>query len=714
MSETIEIFNSLLQLAVDNGASDIHVKSDKPAFLRLHGHLEQVDMDPLTPQQILEFIEISVPQQHYDDWKHQGQIDYSYNLDELGLGRFRVNAFHQRSTPSIVFRHVNDTPPTFEQLNHQPKVFKELTKSMSGIVLICGPTGSGKSSTLAAFLEHINSNFDKHIITLEDPIEYTYTDKKCIINQREVGIDTPNFELGLKAILRQDPDIILIGEMRDRETFETALYAAETGHLVFSTLHAANAQQTVQRLFEFFPVEQQESMRRQIAELLKATITQQLVPTLEGEGRVPAVEIFVVDALGASVIKEGTFEKIQQVIEASEDSGSQTFNKDLFRLIKSGIISKQDGLAFSPNPKALEMNLKGIYLSSGGIVGWRDANKLVIMNSRLLIIALLGFSLNLFSVFAKPSQQSPNNTAFESRLDDDRLRLKTRAEQQQLYQLTKQNTALDLTNIGLSVHTLGSALPQVATNPQVSTEEESETEDTEPDPNRLWLLNGVLKLSGKYEPPDESSTSGLLTTESSKQKLDSPSSATLLIDGMATYKNKQREQIAAQVIVVADEAVDSGITLESLLATSRHHSTMRATTALQFTHPNPYLSSTSMVFANHSYMPQTIPSASRRNTEISSMPPVQPTTQHLNSLSSNPFIQLNPFSPAPPFAKQVDVAQAPRTQTLSLPTAHAPLFATSTEQPLADTQREKTRGNQPTRIPKAMKDELYFQRMERF
>jgi len=368
MSETIEIFNSLLQLAVDNGASDIHVKSAKPAFLRLHGHLEQVDMDPLTPEQIFEFIEVTVPQQLYDDWKHDAQIDYSYNLEELGLGRFRVNGFHQRGTPSIVFRHVNDTPPTFQQLNHEPEVFKQLASKQDGIVLICGPTGSGKSSTLAAFLNHINTTYDKHIVTLEDPIEYTYTDNKCIINQREIGLDTPDFSMGLRAVLRQDPDIILIGEMRDRETFETALHASETGHLVFGTLHAANAQQTVQRLFEFFPVEMQEVMRRQVAESLRATITQKLIPTLEGEGRVPAVEIFVVDALGGSVIQEGNFEKIPHVIESSTEAGSKSFNKDLYRLIKAGRISKQDGLAYSPNPKALEMNLKGIYLSSGGIV----------------------------------------------------------------------------------------------------------------------------------------------------------------------------------------------------------------------------------------------------------------------------------------------------------------------------------------------------------
>lgn len=367
MSEATELFNSLLQLAVENGASDIHVKSDRPAFLRLHGSLEPVDMDPLESNMITGFIEETVPEQFYEDWQRDMQIDYCYDLNEFNLGRFRVNGFYQRGSPSMVFRHVKDSPPSFEELKHEPKVFKDLAKCRDGIILVCGPTGSGKSSTLAAILQFINTNFDKHVVTLEDPIEFNYTDEKSVFNQREIGIDAPSFQHGLKAVLRQDPDIILIGEMRDVDTFETALHAAETGHLVFGTLHAANAQQAVQRLFEFFPVEQQASMRRQIAGALRATITQKLVPGMDG-GRVPAVEIFVVDKLAESVIEEGSFEKIQSVIDSSDDSGSKSFNKDLYRLIKDGLISKQDGLNYSPNPKALEMNLKGIFLSTGGIV----------------------------------------------------------------------------------------------------------------------------------------------------------------------------------------------------------------------------------------------------------------------------------------------------------------------------------------------------------
>jgi len=365
MNDSVEIFNNLLQLAVDNGASDIHIKSNKPAFLRLHGRLEPVDMDPLRPEDVYSFVEETCPEQFYERWREDAQVDYSYKLEDLG--RFRVNAFHQRGTPSMVFRHVKDKPPTFEQLNHEPDAFKKLVSGKDGIVLVCGATGSGKSSTLAAMLNHINHTEDKHIVTLEDPIEFNYSDVKSVFNQREVGIDTPNFGMGMKAVLRQDPDIILIGEMRDKETFETAISAAETGHMVFGTLHSANAQQAVQRLFEFFPPEHQINMRRQIAGALKATITQRLVPGMDG-GRMPVVEIFMVDGLGRKVIEEGNFEKIPSVIEAGKENGSKSFNQDLYRLIKAGKVTKQDGMAFSPNPKALEMNLKGIFLSTGGIV----------------------------------------------------------------------------------------------------------------------------------------------------------------------------------------------------------------------------------------------------------------------------------------------------------------------------------------------------------
>ena len=217
-------------------------------------------------------------------------------------------------------------------------------------------------------INYINQTADKHIVTLEDPIEYTYTDIKSIINQREIGIDCPSFSQGMRAVLRQDPDVILVGEMRDQATFETALQASETGHLVFGTLHASNAQQAVQRLFEFFPPERKVALQRQVAGALRATVTQQLLPALEGGGRIPISEAFVLDSLARKTIQEGSFDKIEAVIEAGEDNGSKTFNKDLYNRVKAGQISKDVALKASPNPRQLEMNLKGIFLSSGGIV----------------------------------------------------------------------------------------------------------------------------------------------------------------------------------------------------------------------------------------------------------------------------------------------------------------------------------------------------------
>ncbi|MGB0409861.1 MAG: type IV pilus twitching motility protein PilT [Opitutales bacterium] len=362
----LETIHGLLHLAVENGASDIHIKSNKPAFLRLSGRLESVEMDPISPEDVREFIEQSVPDQFSEAWQNNGQVDYSYRVEQIG--RFRVNGFLQRGLPSIVMRRVNDQPPTFEDLHIDGDTLSNLCKAGDGIVIVCGATGSGKSSTLAAMINHINLNYDKHIVTLEDPIEYNYTDNQSIINQREIGIDCPDFAAGMKAVLRQDPDVILVGEMRDQDTFETALRASETGHLVFGTLHASNAQQAIQRLFEFFPEERRVALQRQIASALRATITQKLVPALEGGGRYPVSESFIVDSLARKTIMEGNFEKIEAVIEANDENGSKTFNQDLYRLVKAGLITREDALKNSPNPRQLEMNLKGIFLSSGGIV----------------------------------------------------------------------------------------------------------------------------------------------------------------------------------------------------------------------------------------------------------------------------------------------------------------------------------------------------------
>ena len=364
--ETLETFHGLLALAVENNASDIHIKSDSPAYLRLTGSLTAVEMEPLSPDVILEFIDRTIPTQFKEVWANHRQVDYSYELEKIG--RFRINCFLQRGLPSIAMRYVNDHPPTFAELNLNPKTLSVLCKEKNGIIIVCGPTGSGKSSTLAALINHINHNYNRHIVTLEDPIEYVHEDIKSIINQREIGIDCLDFSDGIRSILRQDPDVILIGEMRDHETFETALQAAETGHLVFGTLHATNVGQAVQRLFEFFPEERKEFLQGQLAGTLRGVIAQKLLPAMEGGGRLPVTEVFVLDSMGRKIIRNGTLDKIEAVIEASESNGSKTFNQDLYRLLKEGMISKEDALDNSPNARQLEMNLKGIFLSSGAIV----------------------------------------------------------------------------------------------------------------------------------------------------------------------------------------------------------------------------------------------------------------------------------------------------------------------------------------------------------
>jgi twitching motility protein PilT len=360
MTSHTEMFNDLLKLAVDSGASDIVVKSNKPGYVRLSGRLKPVDMDPVTCPEAQAFVEEHVPKVFRAKWDEEGQVDFAYAAD--GIGRFRVNAFHQRGLVSIVMRHIKSRVPSFADLGLEADPLIRLAQAKDGILLVCGATGSGKSSTMAAMLNWINQNLDRHIVTIEDPIEYTFQDEKSLFQQREIGLDVPSFELAIKSVLRQNPDIILIGEMRDRETFETAISAAETGHLVFSTMHAATVAQSLTRLFEFFPPEQMVQARRQIAGSIRGFVCQKLIPTIEGNARVPANEILNADAVVKNLILEGQNEKIQSLLESTSDSNSFAFNRDIYRLVKSGKISKSDGMKFSPNPQALEMNLKGIFI----------------------------------------------------------------------------------------------------------------------------------------------------------------------------------------------------------------------------------------------------------------------------------------------------------------------------------------------------------------
>ncbi len=362
---SIEKFNSLLKLAVKHSASDVHLKTGRNPIFRIDGRLKEVETQPFTAPQFLEILDDIIPPQFSEKWKEQFQVDYSHVVP--GAGRFRMNAFYQRGYPGIVIRHIKDKIPTFEEINLDPGPFQNICNQNNGIAIICGATGSGKSTTLAAMINYINERRDKHIVTLEDPIEYSYTDKKSIINQREIGIDTPSFEMGITAAIRQDPDVILVGEMRDGDTFTTALKAAETGHLVFGTLHASSSQQAVQRLFEFYPPGIREIIRPQVASSLRATVTQKLIPSVDG-GRVPTNEVFWVDPLSRQIIEDGEFEKIGRLVDSHENDMSRSFNKDLIRLVQAGSVAKSDAMAASPNPQKLEMNLKGIFLSEGGIV----------------------------------------------------------------------------------------------------------------------------------------------------------------------------------------------------------------------------------------------------------------------------------------------------------------------------------------------------------
>lgn len=362
------IFAELFALAVEHAASDLHLKVGRPALVRVAGQLVGTEMPPFTAAQLADFIEATVPAAFRARWLAEHQVDYSLDLGVAGQGRYRVNAYVQRGQPALALRLVKTNPPDFAALNHDPRSLGALLAADQGLILVCGPTGSGKSSTLAAMLRHLNETEALHVITLEDPVEYLFTDRKCSFSQREVGIDVVDFPAGLKAALRQDPDVIFVGEMRDRETFETAEHASETGHLVLSTLHAGSAQQAVQRLFEFYPPEQLNLARRAIASVLRAVVVQTLVPRADGAGVLPACEVFVVDPLARRMLADGHFERVPELVEAGGDVGSRSLNKDLARLIRAGLVTKEVGLRVSPQPKGLEMTLSGISFSASRIV----------------------------------------------------------------------------------------------------------------------------------------------------------------------------------------------------------------------------------------------------------------------------------------------------------------------------------------------------------
>jgi twitching motility protein PilT len=357
----MKIFHRILQAAIDGGASDVHIKIDAPVIFRINRQLVAVEAPTPNEQWVNSIVEGIVPPHMRRRLDEDREIDFSYFLP--GIGRFRTNLFQQRGQFCLSMRYVKTQVPSFEELGLLP-ILKKIAESPRGIVLLSGSTGCGKSTTLAAMIEHINANFKRHIITLEDPIEFVFEDNQSVIEQREIGLDTLSFEAGLKHILRQDPDIIMIGEMRDALSFMAAMSAADTGHLVLSTLHTTSASQSVTRILDFFKAEEREQIRRQLAGTLQAVVCQRMVNTLEG-GVTPALEIMLNTPTVRKLTEENRLDKLAAAIETGNDDGMQNFNQALFQLVKDRKISEKEALAKASNPQALEMNFKGIFLDEG-------------------------------------------------------------------------------------------------------------------------------------------------------------------------------------------------------------------------------------------------------------------------------------------------------------------------------------------------------------
>ena len=356
--------NEILQIALRGGASDIHLKAGLPPMFRLDGALVPLkDARRLAPEEIGKMALGIMNDYQKEKYKQTNEVDLAYGVP--GLGRFRVNVFQQRGTIGIVLRVIPFKIQTIEQLM-LPKVLEKIAAEQRGLILVTGTTGSGKSTTLAAMIDHINANETSHIMTIEDPIEFLIRDKRSIVNQREVGVDTISFGQALKSALRQDPDVILVGEMRDLETIETALTAAETGHLVMSTLHTLDATETVNRIISAFPPYQQKQVRLQLGSVLRAVISQRLVPRADGKGRVPAVEVLLSTARVRELVedKDRTKEIPEAIAQGHVSYGMQTFDQSLMFLLKSGVISYDDALSYASNPDEFKLRVQGIYSSS--------------------------------------------------------------------------------------------------------------------------------------------------------------------------------------------------------------------------------------------------------------------------------------------------------------------------------------------------------------
>lgn len=343
--------DDLLIDAQNRRASDLHITVGISPKCRISGELVDMGYHPLSPEDTEDLILPIVPDRMKELLQEKGEVDFSYSIS--GVGRYRVNVFRQRGSYATAIRVINTVIPKPEELG-LPYPIVELTRKKRGLVLVTGPTGSGKSTTLASLIDIINSYYSSHIITLEDPIEYLHTHKKSIVNQREIGLDSQSFANALRVILREDPDVILVGEMRDFETIEIAITAAETGHLVFSTLHTIGAVSTVDRIIDVFPPHQQQQIRIQLASVLEGVISQQLIPKLDNSGRAAAFEIMLTTPAIRNLIREGKNYQISSFIQTNRKLGMQTMDDAIFDLYMKGMISKEQTVAFAQDMLTME------------------------------------------------------------------------------------------------------------------------------------------------------------------------------------------------------------------------------------------------------------------------------------------------------------------------------------------------------------------------
>ncbi len=351
--------NELLRRTVEAGASDLIIKSGGIPAVRVNGKIRFLETDRVSLQDVRSYCDTFLVEETRKIFEEYGEVDAAYHLD--GSGRFRINLFRRQGELGVVFRYIKDEIPSFAELNLPVHALQRLSLLSRGLVLITGVTGSGKSTTIASMIQYINTVTQKHIITIEDPIEYQFYDKKSVISQREIGLDTEDFATALKYCMRQSPDVIVIGEMRDRETMEAAINASETGHLVLSTLHTVNAVQTIERIINLFPNEQHNLIRLQMSFNLEGVISQRLLTRIDEEGRIPAIEIMFGTPLIRDFVAEGKTKALHKAI-ADEHShyGTQTFNQSLCELYAEGKITLEEARAASDNPNDLELQVRGI------------------------------------------------------------------------------------------------------------------------------------------------------------------------------------------------------------------------------------------------------------------------------------------------------------------------------------------------------------------